>query len=379
MKLILNEEQQMLRDSAKDFAEQKTPVSHFRGLRDNKDPLNWDKEIWKEMVDLGWSGILIPEEFGGSDFGLAGISVIMQEVGKTLTPSPLFATAVLGASAITSFGTQDQKSKYLPLIASGEITTAIAVDEESHHAPANTITKAELVKDKWVLNGKKKFVVDGASADVLIILARTSGAKGENTGLTLFILDASAKGIEVIKTDMADCRNYANIVLDNVKVDKAAILGDQESGGEAIDKILDEGRIALASEMLGNSEAAFEMTINYLKERKQFGVLIGTFQALQHRAAEMFCEIELTKSAVMAAMQGADENNNDLQRMASLAKSIAGETLYLVSNESVQMHGGIGVTDEYDIGFFMKRARVAEVIFGGANFHQERYANLSNF
>ena len=379
MKLILNEEQQMLRDSAKDFAEQKTPVSHFRGLRDNKDPLNWDKEIWKEMVDLGWSGILIPEEFGGSDFGLAGISVIMQEVGKTLTPSPLFATAVLGASAITSFGTQDQKSKYLPLIASGEITTAIAVDEESHHAPANTITKAELVKDKWVLNGKKKFVVDGASADVLIILARTSGTKGENTGLTLFILDASAKGIEVIKTDMADCRNYANIVLDNVKVDKAAILGDQESGGEAIDKILDEGRIALASEMLGNSEAAFEMTINYLKERKQFGVHIGTFQALQHRAAEMFCEIELTKSAVMAAMQGADENNNDLQRMASLAKSIAGETLYLVSNESVQMHGGIGVTDEYDIGFFMKRARVAEVIFGGANFHQERYANLSNF
>lgn len=379
MKLILNEEQQMLRDSAKDFAEQKTPVSHFRGLRDNKDPLNWDKEIWKEMVDLGWSGILIPEEFGGSDFGLAGISVIMQEVGKTLTPSPLFATAVLGASAITSFGTQDQKSKYLPLIASGEITTAIAVDEESHHAPANTITKAELVKDKWVLNGKKKFVVDGASADVLIILARTSGAKGENTGLTLFILDANAKGIEVIKTDMADCRNYANIVLNNVAVDKTAILGDQESGGEAVDKILDEGRIALASEMLGNSEAAFEMTINYLKERKQFGVHIGTFQALQHRAAEMFCEIELTKSAVMAAMQGADENNNDLQRMASLAKSIAGETLYLVSNESVQMHGGIGVTDEYDIGFFMKRARVAEVIFGGANFHQERYANLSNF
>ena len=379
MKLILNEEQQMLRDSAKDFAEQKTPVSHFRGLRDNKDPLNWDKEIWKEMVDLGWSGILIPEEFGGSDFGLAGISVIMQEVGKTLTPSPLFATAVLGASAITSFGTQDQKSKYLPLIASGEITTAIAVDEESHHAPANTITKAELVKDKWVLNGKKKFVVDGASADVLIILARTSGAKGANTGLTLFILDANAKGVEVIKTDMADCRNYANIVLNNVAVDKTAILGDQESGGEAVDKILDEGRIALASEMLGNSEAAFEMTINYLKERKQFGVHIGTFQALQHRAAEMFCEIELTKSAVMAAMQGADENNNDLQRMASLAKSIAGETLYLVSNESVQMHGGIGVTDEYDIGFFMKRARVAEVIFGGANFHQERYANLSNF
>ena len=379
MKLVLNEEQQMLSDSAKDFAANRTPVNHFRSLRDNNDPLNWDKDVWKEMVDLGWAGILIPQEFGGSDFGLAGISVIMQEVGKTLTPSPLFATAVMGASAINTFGTQEQKAEYLPKIAAGNITTAIAIDEESHHAPFNSMAQAELVGDEWVLNGKKKFVVDGASADILIILARTSGIKGDKAGLTLFIVDASHNGVEIIKTDMADCRNYANIVLDNVTISKDALLGDQESGGEAIDKILDEGRIALSAEMLGNSEAAFEMTLNYLKERKQFGVLIGTFQALQHRAAEMFCEIELTKSAVMAAMQGADENNNDLQRMASLAKSIAGETLYLVSNESVQMHGGIGVTDEYDIGFYMKRARVAEVIFGGANFHQERYANLSNF
>ena len=379
MKLVLNEEQQMLSDSAKDFAANRTPVNHFRSLRDNNDPLNWDKDVWKEMVDLGWSGILIPQEFGGSDFGLAGISVIMQEVGKTLTPSPLFATAVMGASAINTFGTQEQKAEYLPKIAAGNITTAIAIDEESHHAPFNSMAQAELVGDEWVLNGKKKFVVDGASADILIVLARTSGVKGDKAGLTLFIVDANHTGVEIIKTDMADCRNYANIVLDNVKISKDALLGDQESGGEAIDKILDEGRIALSAEMLGNSEAAFEMTLNYLKERKQFGVLIGTFQALQHRAAEMFCEIELTKSAVMAAMQGADENNNDLQRMASLAKSIAGETLYLVSNESVQMHGGIGVTDEYDIGFYMKRARVAEVIFGGANFHQERYANLSNF
>jgi len=379
MKLVLNEEQQMLSDSAKDFATNRTPVNHFRSLRDNNDPLNWDKDVWKEMVDLGWAGILIPQEFGGSDFGLAGISVIMQEVGKTLTPSPLFATAVMGASAINTFGTQEQKAEYLPKIAAGNITTAIAIDEESHHAPFNSMAQAELVGDEWVLNGKKKFVVDGASADILIILARTSGIKGDKAGLTLFIVDANHTGVEIIKTDMADCRNYANIILDNVKISKDALLGDQESGGEAIDKILDEGRIALSAEMLGNSEAAFEMTLNYLKERKQFGVLIGTFQALQHRAAEMFCEIELTKSAVMAAMQGADENNNDLQRMASLAKSIAGETLYLVSNESVQMHGGIGVTDEYDIGFYMKRARVAEVIFGGANFHQERYANLSNF
>ena len=178
---------------------------------------------------------------------------------------------------------------------------------------------------------------------------------------------------------MADSRNYANITFSDVEVPKKDILGDAEAGGEAIENILDIGRIAIAAEMLGNAEAAFESTVNYLKERKQFGVLIGTFQALQHRAAEMFCEIELTKSSVMAAMQGADNNSNELQRLASLAKTIAGETLHLVSNEAIQMHGGIGVTDEYDLGFYLKRARVVEQIFGSSKFHTERYANISGF
>jgi alkylation response protein AidB-like acyl-CoA dehydrogenase len=178
---------------------------------------------------------------------------------------------------------------------------------------------------------------------------------------------------------MADSRNYANIVFNDVKVDESNILGDLETGGETVDDILDIGRIAIASEMLGNAESAFETTLDYLKQRKQFGVLIGSFQALQHRAAEMFCELELTKSSVMAAMRAADENSNELQRMSSLAKTVAGETLHLVSNEAIQMHGGIGVTDEYDIGFFLKRARVAEQIFGSSKFHTERYANLSGF
>jgi len=178
---------------------------------------------------------------------------------------------------------------------------------------------------------------------------------------------------------MADSRNYANINFNNVEVDAGSILGDEETGGETAENILDIGRIALASEMLGNAEAAFETTLDYLKQRKQFGVLIGSFQALQHRAAEMFCELELTKSSVLAAMKAADEGSNELQRLSSLSKTIAGETLHLVSNEAVQMHGGIGVTDEYDIGFFLKRARVAEQIFGSSKFHTERYANISGF
>ena len=224
MKLILNEEQQFLKDTAKNFAEERTPVNHFRSLRDNKDDLLWDKDTWKEMVNLGWSGILIPEEYGGSNFGLAGISVILQECGKTLTPSPLFATGVLGAYAISQYGTEEQKKKYLPQIANGEITTAIAIDESSHHNPLNINTSAVSKDNSYILNGKKVFVVDGASADLLIVVARTSGKIGDSTGLTLFLVENNQPSINVVKLDMADSRNYANITFSDISVKKKIFL-----------------------------------------------------------------------------------------------------------------------------------------------------------
>ena len=379
MKLILNEEEQFLRDTAKNFAEERSPITHFRSLRDNNDPILWDKDLWSEMSKLGWPGIMIPEKYGGSNFGISGICVVLQECAKTLTPSPLFATGVLGAFSIKTYGTDEQKEKYLPSIASGDLTVSLAVDESSHHNPYETELSAKKNNNNYLLSGKKVFVIDGASSDLLIVLARTSGNKGDSTGLTLFLIDSNQAGIDKVKLEMADSRNYANITFENVDVPSENILGDPEAGGEAIDNILDIGRIAISAEMLGNSEAAFETTLDYLKQRKQFGVLIGSFQALQHRAAEMFCEIELTKSSVMAAMRAADEGSNELQRLSSLAKTVAGETLHLVSNEAIQMHGGIGVTDEYDVGFFLKRARVAEQIFGSSKFHTERYANLSGF
>lgn len=267
----------------------------------------------------------------------------------------------------------------MPKIVSGEITIALAIDETSHHEPSKTEMTAKKNDSNFILNGKKIFVIDGASADILIVLARTSGVKGDSTGLSLFILNSDTSGIETKKLDMADSRNYANISFNEVIIDESSLLGDLETAGETVESILDIGRIAMSAEMLGNAESAFEITLDYLKQRKQFGALIGSFQALQHRAAEMFCEIELTKSSVMAAMRAADENSNELQRLSSLSKTMAGETLHLVSNEAIQMHGGIGVTDEYDIGFFLKRARVAEQIFGSAKYHTERYANLSGF
>ena len=379
MKLVLSEEEQFLKDTAKNFAEERSPISHFRSLRDSNDPQLWDKDIWSEMVKLGWPGILIPEEYGGSNFGVTGIGVILQECAKTLTPSPLFATGVLGAFALTQFGNDAQKKNFLPKIVNGEITTALAIDESSHHDPNKTVMTAIKSDSGYTLNGKKIFVIDGASANLFIVLARTSGSKGDSTGLSLFLVDSGSSDIEIVKLDMADSRNYANIVFNNVNVESSSLLGDLETAGETVESILDIGRIAMSAEMLGNAESAFDITLNYLKQRKQFGALIGSFQALQHRAAEMFCEIELTKSSVMAAMRAADESSNELQRLSSLSKTIAGETLHLVSNESIQMHGGIGVTDEYDIGFFLKRARVIEQIFGSAKFHTERYANLSGF
>ena len=379
MKLILSEEQQFLKDTAQSFARDKTPAAHFRKLRDSDNAKCWDDSIWEEMVQLGWSGILVPEDFGGSDFGIAGISVIMQELGKTLTPSPLLATAVLGVSIIKFMGSEEQKNTYLTKIVSGETTTALAIDEGSHHNPFDIETAAKLEGESWILNGKKVFVIDGASADTLLIVARTSGKSGESNGLSVFIADKSSAGLEIAKISTADCRNYANITMSNLTLDQNALLGELDVAGEVVEKVLDLGRIVMASEMLGNTEEAFEITISYLKERKQFGVLIGSFQALQHRAAKMFCEIELTKSAVMAAMHAADENSNELERLSSLAKFQAGETLHLVSNEAIQMHGGIGVTDEYDIGFYLKRARVAEQIFGTSEYHQARYANISGF
>jgi len=379
MKLILTEEQQFLKDTAKSFSRDKTPTNHFRKLRDDNSSKCWDDSIWQEMVQLGWSGILVPEDFGGSDFGVAGISVIMQELGKTLTPSPLLATAVLGVSTIKLLGSGEQKNMYLPKIVSGEITAALAIDEGSHHSPFNIETSAKLEGDNWVLNGQKVFVIDGASADIILIVARTSGKAGESNGLSVFVADKNSAGLEISRISTADCRNYANITMNDLSLNQNTLLGEVDVAGEIVEKVLDLGRIAIASEMLGNTEEAFEITVSYLKERKQFGVAIGSFQALQHRAAKMFCEIELTKSAVMAAMHAADENSNELERLASLAKFQAGETLHLVSNEAIQMHGGIGVTDEYDIGFYLKRARVAEQIFGTSEYHQARYADISGF
>ena len=379
MALLFNEEQQYLKDTAKDFVQKNAPINHFRELRDSEDETGYSKELWKQMAELGWAGVLISEEYGGSDFGMVGMGGILEETGRCLVPSPLFATALLGASLIGLGGKADQKKDLLPKIAKGELTTAFALEEGSRHTPYRISTTAEKKGKDFVLNGKKTFVLDGHSADLIVLAARTSGGIEDQSGISLFLIDPNSTGLQRKRTHMVDSRNASEIHLKDVEVSETKLLGELDAGFSIIEEVLERGQIGISAEMLGNTLEAFDITLEYLKERKQFGAVIGSFQALQHRAAVMFAEIELTKSSVMGALNAVDENSNDRSRFASLAKFKAGETLHLVSSEAVQMHGGVGVTDEFDIGFFLKRSRVAEQIFGSSDYHLDRYATLSEY
>ena len=379
MALLFNEEQQYLKDTAKDFVQKNASINHFRELRDSEDETGYSKELWKQMAELGWAGILISEEYGGSDFGMMGMGGILEETGRCLVPSPLFSTALLGASLIELGGKADQKEDLLTKIAKGELTTAFALEEGSRHTPYRISTTAEKKGKNFVLNGKKTFVLDGHSADLIVLAARTSGGIEDQSGISLFLIDPNSTGLQRKRTHMVDSRNASEIHLKGVKVSETKLLGELDAGFSIIEEVLERGQIGISAEMLGNTLEAFDITLEYLKERKQFGAVIGSFQALQHRAAVMFAEIELTKSSVMGALNAVDENSNDRSRFASLAKFKAGETLHLVSSEAVQMHGGVGVTDEFDIGFFLKRSRVAEQIFGSSDYHLDRYATLSEY
>jgi len=330
------------------------------------------------MVSLGWSGILVPEEYGGSNFGVAGISSILEELGRTLTPSPLFSTAVVGVSLI-KHANDDVKKEILPKVVSEGLRICFALEESNHHDPLKTSCKAEKNGKTYKISGEKTFVIDGGFSDKIVIACRTSGEEGSKEGLSLFILDSGSEGLTVMSTKMVDSRNAANMKFDNVTVSEEMLIGEEGNAYEIIDSVLDISRAAISAEMLGSALQAYEITLDYLKEREQFGSKIGSFQALQHRAAVMFSELELCKSCVIESITSFDEGGNDSERLASLSKAKIGEVFHLVSNESVQMHGGIGVTDEYDIGLYLKRARVAEQIFGNSDFHKNRYAELTGY
>jgi alkylation response protein AidB-like acyl-CoA dehydrogenase len=379
MAMVLTEEQQLLKDSAREFIQAKSPITELRKLRDNNDATGYSKELWSEMAEMGWTGILIPEEYGGLGFGYQGLGIVLEEAGRNLVNSPLISTVLTCGSAVLLGGSDDQKSTILPRIATGELIMALAIDEKPHHAPTQIATTAKSKSGGYEISGEKTFVLDGHVAETLVVVARTTGAPGHADGLTLFLVAAKAPGVSITRTNMVDCRNAANITFSNVQVSADDVLGTVDQGSDLLEQILDRARIGLASEMLGSAQQVFDVTLEYLKERTQFGKKIGTFQALQHRAALMFADLELSRSVVTEALSAIDENANNVPHLACLAKGKLSDVFHKISREGIQMHGGIGMTDEHDIGLYLKRSMTAEQTFGAGRFHRDRYAALEGY
>ena len=379
MSLVLNEDQLMFRDAAKRFAAERAPVAQLRKLRDDNDSVGFDREVWKEMAHMGWAGVLVPEEHGGAGFGYVGAGLIAEEVGRNLSATPLLSTAVLAVTALLRGGSAAQKEALLPAIAGGDLLVGLASDERNRHAPHSIATRATGGSGKFKLSGRKIHVLDGHVADRLIVTARTSGDVESRDGITLFLIDAKASGVSVTRTQTVDSHNAATIELRDVAASDGDVIGTFDKGAVILDAVLDAGRAVLAAELLGVAEESFERTLGYLREREQFGAKIGTFQALQHRAAHLFCEIELVRSVVLRTLQALEAQEPTTANLVCLAKAKATDVARIATNEAVQMHGGIGMTDEFDIGFFMKRARAAGETFGDYYYHADRYAQLSGY
>jgi alkylation response protein AidB-like acyl-CoA dehydrogenase len=373
MALVLTEEQVMLKDAARDFLQDRAPVSHLRELRDSGNSDGFSRELWAEMADLGWTAILVPEEYGGLGYGYTGMGIVLEETGRTLTPSPLLGTALAGVTTLCLAGSIDQRAAFLPKVASGETLLALACDERSRHLPSQVDASAEVFDEAYRLNGRKTSVLDGHVADTFIVSAWTGD------GVSLFLVPAAFPGVEVTPCRILDTHRAADVAFHDVGLTDEHLLGPLHGGQALLDQALDAVRVGQSAELLGLAQEAFERTVSYLKERKQFGVPIGSFQALQHRAAHLFGEIEMCKSLVLKALQSLDENQRIDPELASMTKAKLSETAHKASTEAIQMHGGIGMTDEFDIGFFLKRCRVLETLYGDRYFHLDRFARQRGY
>ncbi len=379
MALVLTEDQELLAQTARDFVRTNSPLNRLRALRDGQE-MGFSPDMWQEMAQLGWAGILIPEEYGGAGMGLADLAVVLEAVGRNLAPEPFLSTVLLGGQLLADAGSPEQKQAWLSGIATGEKILALAYQEARSRYDLNRVsTQAAAEGDAWRLSGEKIQVLDGQNADALIVSARTAGEDNDPDGITLFLLAPDTPGVAIIPQTRVDNRAAALVNLDGVKVGAESVVGTVGQGFQTLSHIVDLATVGLCAEMLGGMSQIFGDTLDYLKTREQFGVVIGSFQALKHRAAKVFMEMELCRSVVMAAANAADAGESDLALLVSLAKARCSDAFILATNEGVQMHGGIGMTDEHDAGLYMKRARAAEMTFGDAAWHRDRWARLRGY
>ena len=375
---VLTEEQTMLRDGAQDWVTDRAPVGAFRKLRDSGAG-TMDPALWKEIADMGWAGIVVPEEHGGSDFGLTGMGLVLEEMGKQLVASPLFISGLVAATAFRQMGNAAQQAEWLPKIADGSAIVTLAVDEGNRHDTAKTALTAEASGDGYVLTGTKTMVIDGMDADAMLVLARTSGAPGQVDGLTLLVVPTDAAGVDRHGLVTVDRRGYAKVSFGGVQVGKDAVVGQVGGAHAPLEKVLDVARVGLAAEMLGMCQQAFDTTLAYLKTRVQFNTILAQFQALQHRMADLFMEMQLVRSAVEHAVREIDADSDGAEEAAVLAKAMASDFANKMTRQMIQLHGGIGMTDQYDAGFYIKRSRLLEMTFGNAAQQCERWAQMRGY
>ena len=374
MTLILTEEQTMLRDSARDFLAEQAPVSQLRALRDTADADGFSRDLWKQFAEMGFTGVLVPEAHGGLGLGHVEAGVVMEQIGHQLAASPLLASGIVAVTALLQAGNAAQQSAHLQRLAQGQAIATLAVDEGIKHRPAHTAMQATANGAGFVLDGAKLLVLDGHVADLLIVAARTAGEPGSTEGLSLFLVPTKTPGVQMERTVMVDAHSAARVQFNQVQLGADALLGPLHGAWPALNAALDAGRCAAAAELLGLADEAFARTVQYLKERRQFGKVIGEFQGLQHRAAHLYSELEITRAAVIKAQQLLDADPAAASDAVAVAKARAGRSATLAVQEAVQMHGGMGMTDEFEAGFFMKRARVLQELFGDANFHLDQFA-----
>ena len=375
----LTEEQTLLKNQAQSWVNEEAPVSKFREMRDSGNENGFDKGTWAAIAEMGWTGILIPEEYGGVDMGHLTFGVVLEELGRQLTASPLLASAGIGTMALRLGGSKSQQSEWLPAIADGSRIVTLAVDEGPHHTPNRSALSAKPKGSGFVLNGAKVHVSEGLAADGFIVSASHQGDQSQEGKLSLFLVPAHCPGLTRERLVTTDSRGYANLEFANVELPEEALLEGAQTGNALLEKILDCGRAYLAAEILGVAAQSFDITLDYLKTRIQFGQPIGSFQALGHRASGLYTEMEMTRSCVEAALQGLDEEADNTAELCSLSKCKAGQFGHHMSNELIQIHGGIGMTDEFDAGLYLKRARALEFALGNQAFHRDRFAQLRGF
>ena len=369
MALLLTEEQTMLRDSARSFMTDNAPVSQLRALRDARDALGYSPQVWAQFAEMGFTGVLVPEAQGGLGLGFVEAGVVMEEIGRNLTASPFLASGIVAVTALRQAGNAAQQAEWLPRLASGERMATLAIDEQAKHQPDRISMSARRDSNGWQLDGHKTFVIDGHVADLLIVVARSAA-----TGVTLFAVPRDTAGVSIEAVNLVDSRIAARIGLNGVRLSDAAVIGAVDGGEPALAAALDAGRACAAAEMVGIADAVFSQTTEYLKARKQFGKFIGEFQALQHRAAVLYFDIELARAATLGALQALDSGAADARQAVAVAKARAGTSATLAVQEGVQMHGGMGMTDAFDIGLYMKRVRTLSEYFGDSHYHGQQLA-----